>query len=101
MIKQCHTLDEVRAEIDRTDDEIVRLIAERGRYVSQAASFKKDTAGVKAPARVEAVIAKAKAKAALLGADENVGEAVYRAMIDAFIKAEMNEFERKQVGSHG
>ena len=36
------SLDEVRAEIDRIDDAIIRLIAERGAFVAQAARFKKD-----------------------------------------------------------
>ena len=39
------SLDEVRAEIDRIDDAIIRLIAERGAFVAQAAHFKKN-AGV-------------------------------------------------------
>lgn len=37
----CESLEEVRANIDRIDDEIIKLIAERGTYVVQASSFKK------------------------------------------------------------
>ena len=36
----CKTLGEVRSNIDRLDRDIVRLIAERGRYVHEAARFK-------------------------------------------------------------
>jgi len=38
----CATLADVRANIDRLDDEIVRLIAERAMYVKDAARFKRD-----------------------------------------------------------
>ncbi len=37
----CNSLEEVRANIDRIDDEIIKLIAERGTYVVQAPVFKK------------------------------------------------------------
>ena len=58
MVVNCTTLEHVRENIDRLDQQIVTLLAERGRYVSQAARFKKDADGVKAPQRVEQVIAK-------------------------------------------
>ena len=87
----CESLDEVRAQIDRLDRAIVELLAERGGYVRQAARFKKTSADVRAPARVEQVIAKVRALADELGADADVVERVYRAMIAAFIDAELDE----------
>lgn len=39
--KKCNDIGEVRKEIDRIDDMIVKLIAEREQYVKQAAGFKK------------------------------------------------------------
>ncbi len=87
----CTTLEEVRNNIDRLDQQIVTLLAERGRYVSQAARFKKDTDGVKAPQRVEQVIAKVRDLAQTMGANPEVTEQVYRAMIAAFIQQELAE----------
>jgi isochorismate pyruvate lyase len=87
----CHSLEEVRENIDRVDRQIVGLLAERGGYVQQAARFKKTTDDVKAPQRVEQVIAKVLALSAEVGAMPNVTEAVYRAMISAFIHAELTE----------
>jgi isochorismate pyruvate lyase len=43
---------------------------------------------------VEEVINKVKDLAKSAGANEEVVENIYRAMIDSFIKAEMKEFER-------
>lgn len=98
MIKKCSDIGEVRAEIDRIDDSIVKLIAERGEYVTQAAGFKKNSDDVKAPDRVEKVIAGVRAKAEKYGADPDTVETVYRTMINCFINAETNEFNSKKEG---
>ena len=93
MIK-CESLDEVRENIDRIDNEIIRLIAERGGYVKQAAAFKKSEDGVRDSGRVAAVIATARDNAAKYGAEPDVVETVYRNMIAAFIGMEMKEFNK-------
>lgn len=95
----CKSLDEVRARIDALDRRIVALLAERGGYVRQAARYKHDKAEVEAPQRVAAVIARVRALAVESGGDEAVVEAVYRAMISAFIEAELNEHSRLREGS--
>jgi len=89
----CNSIDEVRKNIDSIDKQIVALIAQRGGFVKQAAKFKKSTQDVKAPARVEQVIAKVVSFADEFAGDKVVVEKVYRAMIDAFINSEMEEFE--------
>ncbi|MDX3959789.1 chorismate mutase [Aliarcobacter skirrowii] len=89
----CKNIDEVRDNINNIDEQIVKLIALRGTFVKQAAKFKKDSNDVKAPKRVEEVINKVKNIARLNGADEEVVENVYNAMIESFIKAEIKEFE--------
>jgi isochorismate pyruvate lyase len=38
---KCENLEQVRENIDRIDNEIIELIAERGTYVIQASAFKK------------------------------------------------------------
>lgn len=87
----CQSLEEVRRQIDRIDRQLVALLAERGGYVAQAARFKKTAAEVRAPQRVEQVIAKVTALARELGADAGLTERVYRAMIAAFIEGELAE----------
>lgn len=91
MAVNCKSLEEVRTHIDSLDQQIVTLLAERGRYVSQAARFKKDADGVKAPQRVEQVIAKVREMSQTVGANPEVTEQVYRAMIAAFIQQELAE----------
>lgn len=92
----CATLADVRANIDRLDDEIVRLIAERAMYVKDAARFKRDAFQVSAPARQAQVFEKAR----LLAERHNQGfanldqvvVATYRAMVAAFIANEQTYF---------
>ncbi|KEZ74712.1 chorismate mutase [Pseudomonas syringae] len=83
------TIEEVRAHIDTIDRDVVALLAKRGKLVNQAAAFKKTTDDVRAPNRVEQVIAKVRAVANETGASPEVVEQVYRAMIAAFINEEL------------
>ena len=92
---KCSSLEEVRENIDRIDNEIINLIAQRGKYVVQASSFKKDEQGVKDSSRVEKVISKVREKADMYGANSDMIETLYREMISRFIDMEMSEF-RKQ-----
>lgn len=99
----CATLADVRANIDRLDDEIVRLIAERAMYVKDAARFKRDAFQVSAPARQAQVFEKARALAQRHNQGftnlDQVVDATYRAMVAAFIANEQTYFDTmKNVG---
>lgn len=93
---KCNSLEEVRANIDRIDNEIIKLIAERGGYVVQASGFKKNEEGVRDTNRVEKVIQKVREKATLYGANEDMVEALYREMIHRFVSMEMKEFQHQK-----
>lgn len=79
----------VRSRIDELDARIVGLIAERQRWVETAGRLKADEGAVRAPSRVEQVIAKVQAFADGAGASPDVVERTYRAMIAAFIDLEL------------
>jgi len=87
----CADLAEVRENIDRLDCQIVALLAERGRYVKDAARFKRDAFQVSAPQRQQEVIDKVKALAEEKGAYPEVVEAAYRALIAGFIAREQQD----------
>ena len=95
-IEPCGSIEQVRSNIDRIDQQIVALLAERGAYVKQAAAFKTSTADVRAPHRVEQVISKVVMLAHSLGANPVVTEQVYRAMISSFIESELAEHSTLQ-----
>ncbi len=89
-------LAEVRVNIDRLDDAIVALIAERAMYVKDAARFKRDAFQVAAPARQAEVFTRVRALAGKhdRGFDglADVAEATYRAMVAAFVANEQRYF---------
>ena len=93
-------LAQVRANIDRLDDAIVALLAERAMYVKDAARFKRDAYQVSAPARQAEVFAKVRALADKhnRGFDHlpDVVEAAYRALVAAFIANEQNYFNQTE-----
>lgn len=89
------SLSDVRARIDAIDGDLVRLLAERQGLVRAAAAFKADTGAVRAPGRVEQVVALARERAASAGLSPEVAEAVWRAMIGAFIDLELDEHARR------
>jgi isochorismate pyruvate lyase len=84
----CRTLGEVRANIDRIDNALIGLMAERGAYVHEAARFKQNPAAVEDKTRVEAIIRKVRALAAERRLNPDVAEATYRAMIARFTEDE-------------
>jgi isochorismate pyruvate lyase len=88
----CASLAEVRERIDALDRQIVALLAERGRYVKDAARFKRDAFQVSAPARQQQVLDKVRALAEAQGAYPEVVEAAYRALIAGFIAREQQDF---------
>ena len=85
-------LSEVRSAIDELDREIVALIARRQSWVVKAGELKRgeDHDAVRAPARVEGVVAHVRQLAADAGASPEVVEATYRAMISGFIALELS-----------
>jgi chorismate mutase len=79
----------VRAAIDRLDDDVVALLARREELVRAAGRLKADGAAVRAPGRVEQVVARARERATAHGASPEVVERVYRAMTAAFVDLEL------------
>ena len=65
--EQCANLQEIRAEIDRIDREVIAALGQRFAYVKAAAKFKTSEAGVKASDRFAAMLAQRREWAAVEG----------------------------------
>ncbi|HEV7345218.1 MAG TPA: chorismate mutase [Devosia sp.] len=78
----CETKDDVRAEIDRVDQALLTLFAERHRYVTRMAQIKTDPHEARDPVRIEAVILKVRERSLALDLDEDQAELVWRTLID-------------------
>lgn len=87
--KDCTTMAEIRAEIDRIDGALVRLFAERARYIDRAGEIK---APLGLPARIEArveeVVQNVRAHATREGLPPELVEKLWRRLIDWSIARE-------------
>ena len=84
------TLSEVRQAIDALDGQLIELLARRQKLVRQAGRLKPkhDAQAVAAPDRVAQVIKARREQAQAAGLSPEVAEAVWQAMIAAFIRFE-------------
>lgn len=84
----CRTMEEVRAEIDRLDRTLVKLVAERQGYIEAAARIKDRQSEVRLEWRIEDVVAKVLASADREGLSRDIAEPVWRTLIDRCIAHE-------------
>ncbi len=92
---RCENMAEVRAEIDRIDRALVKLLSERQRYIERAAEIKSDRAAVRDEVRVEDVIAKILAEARRADLNADIAEAVWRTLMERSIAFEFRAFDAK------
>ncbi len=86
------TLQEAREEIDKVDEQIVKLIAQRNEYIKQIAHFKNSIDEIKAEERIQDVISRVREQAISLGLSPNLINDLYVRMIDAMVESEITEF---------
>ena len=72
----------MRAEIDRIDQALLALLAERHRYVTRMAEIKTDPHEAYDPVRIESVIGRVRERAESLDLDEDQAELIWRTLID-------------------
>jgi len=92
--KDCANMDEVRKEIDRLDNALVDLVAERFTYVDRAWQLKNNPAEATVPWRIQQVIDKVKARADERGLPPELVESIWRQMIGWFIQYEEEQLQR-------
>lgn len=93
--EDCHSLAQLRALIDRIDRDLVRLLALRQSCIDRAAVLKL-TEGLPAriPSRVEEVVERVREAAEQEGFDPDLGEVLWRRLIDWSIEREEAELAR-------
>lgn len=92
--ENCQNMVDVRHEVDRLDEIIVSLLAERQSYMDAAARIKANRALVRDEARIEDVVQKVKAKAQVYGLSHDIIEPVYRLLIEKCIAYEFDSFDK-------
>jgi isochorismate pyruvate lyase len=87
--KDCTTMAEIRAEIDRLDEDLVRLFAERAEYIDRAAEIKSRVdLPARIDARVEEVVGNVRRHALTYGLPPDLVEKLWRRLIDWSIARE-------------
>ncbi len=94
--KDCTSMDDVRAEIDRLDEQLVTLIGERFNYVDRAWQLKENPADATVPWRIQQVIDKVRAHAEEKDVPPRLVAAHWRQMIGWFIQYEEEKLDEKQ-----
>jgi len=84
-------LPEIREAIDVLDGHIVDLITERQKWVQRAGQVERDQDedAVRAPARVDAVVARVRESAVSAGSSPEVVGRTFRALIAALVDLEL------------
>lgn len=84
----CESMEHVRAEIDRLDDILVDLMAERFGYVERAWTLKSKPGDAHVPWRIQQVIDRVRSRAREHGLSPELTEAMWRQMMGWFIQYE-------------
>ena len=92
----CRDMAEVRRSIDALDDEMVRLIAQRFRYMDSAARIKPERGAVRDEARKAEVLRNVTGHARERGAPEAAVAELYERLIEASIAYELDRFDELQ-----
>jgi isochorismate pyruvate lyase len=92
--EECTTIDDVRAEIDRLDRQIVQALGERFQYVKAIVRFKHSEAEIEAPVRRQTVLAQRRRWAEEVGFPPDAVEEMYHNLIDRFIQEEKRDWEQ-------
>jgi isochorismate pyruvate lyase len=91
-MKKCNSLEEVREEVDKIDEQIVSLIAKRNDYIKQAANFKTSIDEVKSHDRIDFIMQRVRKKAIEHNVNPNMIEDLFTRMIDEMVETEIAEF---------
>jgi isochorismate pyruvate lyase len=85
----CESMAHIRAEIDRLDEELVRLFADRAGYIDRAAQIKAETdLPARIDDRVEQVVQNVRRHATTYGLPPDLVEKLWRRLIDWSIARE-------------
>lgn len=89
----CRTMAEVRHGVDRLDEDLVRLLGERFRYMDAAARIKPVREAVRDEGRKAQVLANVARLAGERGVPETVAAELYERLVEASIAYELGRFD--------
>src|SRR3989338_1025398 len=94
---ECSSMEDIRGEIDRLDQAVIKLLGLRFKYVLAASKFKTSEASVRAPERFKAMLGKRREWAEAEGLNPDAIEKLYADLVNHFIEEEMQQWKSHQV----
>jgi len=95
----CADMQDIRSEIDRLDQAVIKLLGKRFQYVLAASKFKTSATSVRAPERFQAMLATRRDWAENEGLNADAIEKMYRDLVNHFIAEEMKHWAAAQTDS--
>ena len=92
----CADMTEVRQGVDALDRVLVRLLAERQRYMDAAARIKQTRELIRDEARIDDVLSKVAAASREFGLSETIALPVWRTLIESCISYEAWRWDERQ-----
>ncbi|SDW12750.1 chorismate mutase [Ruegeria halocynthiae] len=87
--KDCHTMQDLRVQIDKLDRQLIDMLVMRAEYIDRASELKPgEGLPARIPDRVEEVVQKVRSGSAEVGLDPNLAERLWRILIDWSIARE-------------
>ncbi|MBW4647223.1 MAG: isochorismate lyase [Kastovskya adunca ATA6-11-RM4] len=90
--EECANMQDIRAEIDQLDRQIIAALGKRFAYVKAAAKFKISQTSVKAPERVKAMLQQRRLWAEAEGLNPDVIEQMYQNLVNYFLEEELQRW---------
>ncbi len=87
--QDCHSMRELRTQIDKLDFQLIEMLVTRAGYIDRAAQLKPaEGLPARIPDRVEDVVQRVRANSDDLGMDPDLAEQMWRILIDWSIARE-------------
>ena len=93
---ECANMEDIRAEIDRIDQDVIALLGVRFQYVQAAEKFKTSRESVKAPDRFAAMLRQRRGWAERAGLSPDAIEKMYSDLVKYFINEEMMKWKTEK-----
>lgn len=87
--QDCHSMQELRPQIDKLDRQLIKLLVARASYIDRASELKPgEGLPARIPDRVEDVVQRVRKSSDELGMDPDLAETLWRILIDWSIARE-------------
>ena len=88
-------MDELRKELDLLDNELIKLVSKRFKFIEQAAIIKDDISKIRDNERIESIIVRLRNLAEINDISPDIVEKLWRYIIELSIELETENFNKK------